>query len=112
MLGRLAKVGPKPDVVVVDPPRAGLAATVVRQLTDAIPARLVCVSCNPATLARDVARLAPAYRLAAARPVDLFPQAPHVEPAALLGRVCPEGPAQRPDAGGRLAGAQAIGRYV
>ncbi|WP_300686262.1 class I SAM-dependent RNA methyltransferase, partial [uncultured Bilophila sp.] len=87
VLGRLAKVGPKPDVVVVDPPRAGLDATVVRQLTDAIPARLVCVSCNPATLARDVARLAPAYRLAAARPVDLFPQTPHVETAALLERV-------------------------
>lgn len=87
VLGRLAKFGPKPDVVVVDPPRAGLDATVARQLADAAPRRLVYVSCNPATLARDVARLAPAYRLAAARPVDLFPQTPHVETAALLERV-------------------------
>ena len=48
--------------------------------------RLIYVSCNPATLARDVARLAPAFRLKAARPVDLFPQTPHVETVALLER--------------------------
>lgn len=87
VLGRLVKVGPRPDVVVVDPPRAGLEALVARQIAEAAPARLVYVSCNPATLARDVARLAPSFRLSAVRPVDLFPQTPHVEAVALLERV-------------------------
>ena len=86
VLGRLVKLGPKPDVVVVDPPRAGIDAKVAQQLAEAAPLRLVYVSCNPATLARDVARLAPAFRLKAARPVDLFPQTPHVETVALLER--------------------------
>lgn len=87
VLGRWTSLGPKPDVIAVDPPRAGLDGTVARQLTEIAPQRLIYVSCNPATLARDVARLAPAYRLSAARPVDLFPQTPHVETAALLERV-------------------------
>lgn len=84
VIGRLLRLGPKPDVVVVDPPRAGIDAKVAQQLAEAAPARLVYVSCNPATLARDVARLAPAFRLKAVRPVDLFPQTPHVETVALL----------------------------
>ena len=87
VIGRLLRLGPKPDVVVVDPPRAGIDAKVAQQLAEAAPARLVYVSCNPATLARDVARLAPAFRLKAVRPVDLFPQTPHVETVALLERV-------------------------
>ena len=86
VLGRLVKLGPKPDVVVVDPPRAGIDAKVAQQLAEAAPLRLIYVSCNPATLARDVARLAPAFRLKAARPVDLFPQTPHVETVPLLER--------------------------
>ena len=86
VLGRLVKLGPKPDVVVVDPPRAGIDAKVAQQLAEAAPLRLIYVSCNPATLARAVARLAPAFRLKAARPVDLFPQTPHVETVALLER--------------------------
>ena len=61
-------------------------AKVAQQLAEAAPLRLIYVSCNPATLARDVARLAPAFRLKAARPVDLFPQTPHVEAVALLER--------------------------
>lgn len=84
VIGRLLRLGPKPDIVVVDPPRAGIDAKVAQQLAEAAPARLVYVSCNPATLARDVARLAPAFRLKAVRPVDLFPQTPHVETVALL----------------------------
>ena len=87
VLGRLLKLGPKPDVVVVDPPRAGIDAKVVQQLCEAAPQRLVYVSCDPATLARDVARLSGTFRLTAVRPVDLFPQTPHVETVALLERV-------------------------
>ena len=86
VLGRLVKLGPKPDVVVVDPPRAGFDAKVAQQLAEAAPLRLIYVSCNPATLARDVARLAPTCRLKAAGPVDLSPQTPHVETVALLDR--------------------------
>ena len=83
VLGRLIRQAP-PDVVVVDPPRAGLDARVVQQLVKASPRRILYVSCNPATLARDVARLSPAFRLRTVRPVDLFPQTPHVESVALL----------------------------
>ena len=75
-----------PDVVIVDPPRAGLDPEVIQSLLKAAPERLVYVSCNPATLARDIERLAPAYRLTAIRPVDLFPQTPHIETVSLLTR--------------------------
>lgn len=74
----------RPDVIVVDPPRAGLAEEVTRALLRKAPGRIVYVSCNPATLARDAARLACAYALRSARPVDLFPQTPHVETVALF----------------------------
>lgn len=87
VIGRLLRLGPKPDVVIVDPPRAGIDAKVAQQLAEAAPARLMYVSCNPATLARDAARLAPAFRVRAVRPVDLFPQTPHVETVALLERI-------------------------
>ena len=83
ILGRLTREQ-HPDVVVVDPPRAGLDARVVQHLLKASPARLIYVSCNPATLARDIARLSSGFRLRSVRPVDLFPQTPHVESVALL----------------------------
>lgn len=87
VLGRLAKVGPRADVVVLDPPRAGIDTKLVQILSSITPRRLVYVSCNPATLARDAARLAPAYRLVETRPVDLFPQSPHVESVSLFERI-------------------------
>ncbi len=68
-----------PDLVILDPPRAGLDKKVISQLKRHAPGRIVHVSCNPATLARDVAALAPEYNVAAARVVDLFPHTPHVE---------------------------------
>jgi 23S rRNA (uracil1939-C5)-methyltransferase len=72
------------DAVVCDPPRAGAGRTVCR-LTAALGApRIVMVSCNPWTLARDVSSLAPEYRLVSATPVDLFPQTDHVETVAVL----------------------------
>ena len=77
----------RPDVAVVDPPRAGLSKKVVRRLIECDPARIVYVSCNPTTLAPNAAQLAEAgYRLRRVRPVDMFPQTPHIECVALLQR--------------------------
>ncbi|MFN2470960.1 MAG: 23S rRNA (uracil(1939)-C(5))-methyltransferase RlmD [Gaiellaceae bacterium] len=77
-----------PDVVIVDPPRAGLAGKALKRVGEAGAARLVYVSCNPTTLAGDVKRLAAdyGYRLERARPVDMFPHTPHVETVTLLRR--------------------------
>ncbi|MGI8594806.1 MAG: 23S rRNA (uracil(1939)-C(5))-methyltransferase RlmD [Solirubrobacteraceae bacterium] len=77
----------RPDVVVVDPPRAGLSKKVVRRLIEASPRRIVYVSCNPTTLAPNAAQLVEAgYELRRVRPVDMFPQTPHIECVALLER--------------------------
>ena len=73
-----------PDLLVTDPPRAGMDERTVQAILKHRPPRLVLVSCNPATLARDLALLAPAYGIRAVQPVDLFPQTPHVETVALL----------------------------
>ena len=75
----------KPDVVVVDPPRAGLSQKIVRRLIECEAKRVVYVSCNPTTLAPNAAQLGEAgYRLRRVRPVDMFPQTPHIECVALL----------------------------
>jgi 23S rRNA (uracil1939-C5)-methyltransferase len=77
----------KPDVLVVDPPRAGLSQKVVRRIIEAGPRRIVYVSCNPTTLAPNAAQLVEAgYALRRVRPVDMFPQTPHIECVALLER--------------------------
>jgi 23S rRNA (uracil1939-C5)-methyltransferase len=78
----------EPDVVVVDPPRAGLAGKALRRVGRLGATRLVYVSCNPTTLAGDVKALVGehGYRLERARPVDMFPHTPHVETVALLRR--------------------------
>jgi len=75
----------RPDVLVVDPPRAGLSQKVVRRIVEAAPKRIVYVSCNPTTLAPNAAQLVDAgYVLRKVRPVDMFPQTPHIECVALL----------------------------
>jgi 23S rRNA (uracil1939-C5)-methyltransferase len=75
----------KPDVAVIDPPRAGLSAKIVRRIVEAAPSRIVYVSCNPTTLAPNAAQLVEAgYRLLKVRPVDMFPQTPHIEAVALF----------------------------
>jgi 23S rRNA (uracil1939-C5)-methyltransferase len=75
----------KPDVVVVDPPRAGLSQKIVRRILECEAKRIVYVSCNPTTLAPNAAQLAEAgYRLRRVRPVDMFPQTPHIECVALF----------------------------
>ncbi len=68
-----------PDVMIVDPPRAGMHADVVNVILNAEPSRIVYVSCNPATQARDIALLDVKYRVTAIRPVDMFPHTHHVE---------------------------------
>jgi 23S rRNA (uracil1939-C5)-methyltransferase len=75
----------RPDVAVVDPPRAGLSQKVVRRIVEAAPSRLVYVSCNPTTLAPNAAQLVQAgYSLVRVRPVDMFPHTPHIECVALF----------------------------
>jgi 23S rRNA (uracil1939-C5)-methyltransferase len=75
----------RPDVVVVDPPRAGLSKKVVRRVIECDAPRIVYVSCNPTTLAPNAAQLAEAgYRVRRVKPVDMFPQTPHIECVALL----------------------------
>jgi 23S rRNA (uracil1939-C5)-methyltransferase len=82
----------KPDVVVVDPPRAGLSQKIVRRLIECEAKRIVYVSCNPTTLAPNAKQLEEAgYKLRRVRPVDMFPQTPHIECVALFERVGPSG---------------------
>ena len=77
----------RPDVLVVDPPRAGLSKKVVHRIIDAAPKRIVYVSCNPTTLAPNAAELVEAgWKLRRVRPVDMFPQTHHIESVALLDR--------------------------
>ncbi|MGH2837600.1 MAG: 23S rRNA (uracil(1939)-C(5))-methyltransferase RlmD [Thermoleophilaceae bacterium] len=77
----------QPDVVVVDPPRAGLSQKIVRRIAEMEPKRVVYVSCNPTTLAPNARQLVDAgWTLQRVQPVDMFPQTPHIECVALLGR--------------------------
>ena len=82
----LARAG-RPDLLVVDPPRAGLAKKVVHRIVDASPKRIVYVSCNPTTLAPNAAELVESgWTLREVRPVDMFPQTHHIECVALFER--------------------------
>jgi 23S rRNA (uracil1939-C5)-methyltransferase len=74
----------KPNVIITDPPRAGMHEKVIRQILNAGPDKIVYVSCNPATQARDIALLHAKYDLLKVQPVDMFPQTHHVENVALL----------------------------
>ncbi|TAF35764.1 MAG: 23S rRNA (uracil(1939)-C(5))-methyltransferase RlmD [Cytophagales bacterium] len=74
------------DLVITDPPRSGMHPDVVSMLTRLLPARIVYVSCNPATQARDLALMDAYYRVAAVQPVDMFPHTPHVENIVRLER--------------------------
>ena len=74
----------RPDVIITDPPRAGMHPDVVKTILRAAPKRIVYVSCNPATQARDLQDLDAQYRVVAVQPVDMFPHTPHVENVVLL----------------------------
>ena len=74
----------KPDVIILDPPRAGIHPDVAKVILNAAPRRIVYVSCNPASQARDLAILCEKYRITAVRPVDMFPHTHHVENVVAL----------------------------
>ena len=74
----------RPDIIITDPPRAGMHEKVVGKLLEIAPPRIVYVSCNPATQARDLAILAEKYSIKKVQPVDMFPQTQHVENVVLL----------------------------
>lgn len=74
----------RPDVIITDPPRAGMHPDVVKTILNAHPKRIVYVSCNPATQARDLFIMDSLYKVVAVQPVDMFPHTPHVENVVLL----------------------------
>ena len=74
----------KPDVVITDPPRAGMHEKVIKQLLNAAPKRIVYISCNPATQARDITLMNEKYEVTKVQPIDMFPQTHHVENIVLL----------------------------
>jgi 23S rRNA (uracil1939-C5)-methyltransferase len=76
----------RPDVMIIDPPRAGMSKEVVGEVLALAPSRMVYVSCNPATLARDLAMLVEAYEIMEVQPIDLFPHTFHIESVVRLER--------------------------
>ncbi|MFE1630568.1 23S rRNA (uracil(1939)-C(5))-methyltransferase RlmD [Brevibacillus reuszeri] len=84
LMPQWAKQGVKPDVVVVDPPRTGLDDALIRSLLEVTPKKIVYVSCNPSTLAKDIGKLLAKYELKHVQPVDMFPHTAHVEAVTLL----------------------------
>jgi 23S rRNA (uracil1939-C5)-methyltransferase len=86
LLHKLKEVTPNPDVLVTDPPRAGMHEKVVRYINSILPERIVYISCNPTTLARDLAVLDRHYQIDAVQPVDMFPHTYHIETVVKLTR--------------------------
>jgi len=76
-----------PDVIITDPPRAGMHEDIVKTIIKAAPERIVYVSCNPSTQARDILLLSENYRITRVQPVDMFPHTHHVENVVLLNRI-------------------------
>ena len=76
----------RPDIIITDPPRAGMHTDVIKVILNASPQRIVYVSCNPATQARDLALMDTAYKVTRIQPVDMFPHTQHVENVVLLER--------------------------
>lgn len=75
---------PNPDIIIIDPPRAGVHETLLRHMMTIAPKRIVYVSCNPSTQARDISLLSDTYKVSSLIPVDMFPQTAHVECIATL----------------------------
>ena len=85
--GALLAAVPRPDVIIADPPRAGIDEPILKLLLATPARRLVYVSCDPGTQARDITRLAPAWKVLRSRPYDMFPHTPHVENIVVLDRI-------------------------
>lgn len=81
---RLSEALQKPDVMIIDPPRDGMHKSVVQQVLNMLPGRIIYVSCNPATLARDLGLMKDAYQVIEVQPVDMFPHTFHIESVARL----------------------------
>jgi len=82
----LAQITKHPDVMIIDPPRAGMHKDVVKQVVDMAPDKIVYVSCNPSTLARDINMMKDSYQVLEVQPVDMFPHTYHIESVAKLKR--------------------------
>ena len=83
----LSKISHVPDVMIIDPPRVGMHKDVVRRVLDMAPRKVVYVSCNPATLARDLNMIKEQYKVLEVQPVDMFPHTFHIESVAVLERI-------------------------
>jgi len=81
------RIGFRADVLIIDPPRAGINKHAIKQILDMKPARIVYVSCNPATMARDLSMIREGYRTLEIQPVDMFPHTFHIESVARLERI-------------------------
>jgi 23S rRNA (uracil1939-C5)-methyltransferase len=77
----------RPDVIITDPPRAGMHADVVKSIISASPEKVVYISCNPSTQARDISLMSEKYIVKKIQPVDMFPHTHHVENVVLLEKV-------------------------
>ena len=102
----------RPDVIITDPPRAGMHTDVVNVILNAAPRRIVYVSCNPATQARDLQLLDVKYRVTAVQPVDMFPQTHHVENVVRLDCATDEAGVPRGENRRPLSSATALLIYI
>ena len=82
----LPEINEKPDILIIDPPRTGMHPDVVKQVLALDVPRIVYVSCNPATLARDAGLMKESYQVTRVRPVDMFPHTYHIESVACFKR--------------------------
>jgi 23S rRNA (uracil1939-C5)-methyltransferase len=82
----LPKLRHRPDLLVIDPPRAGMHKMVVKQVLDMAPEQIIYVSCNPATMARDIRMMGEHYQISEVQPVDMFPHTYHVETVVKLAK--------------------------
>jgi 23S rRNA (uracil1939-C5)-methyltransferase len=82
---------PRPDIIIVDPPRTGLTPQLIATMRQILPNRIIYVSCNPASQVRDLKKLTVdnMYQIIKVQPIDLFPHTPHIETVTLLERYSP-----------------------